>query len=286
MRLLLLTAPLIACLGASSPVWAEESPNARAAYVERRGLVEADAKCALFDGDVRAALLAGISQTRGALLRSGWSIAQVSALDALVADAARARTCSDARTLASAASARAAFATLVNANRMQFPGWRRDWSASRSPGANGWALSQAIEGPLVAQFGIRTLNGVQQLALVVPQPRGQAPAQTARLSMRDSARAQPEEIGLPQRVAYGLAAGAPSPRARLTFASTRAVERLPRGGQQAAFVFPDAVFGRILALDPRESLEIRIVSGRTEHVLFVEVGDIAAARAFLTMRGS
>jgi hypothetical protein len=38
-----------------------------------------------------------------------------------------------------------------------------------------------------------------------------------------------------------------------------------------------------MTLDPRESVELR-VSGRTTQRLFVEVGDVGAARAFLTIR--
>ena len=83
-----------------------------------------------------------------------------------------------------------------------------------------------------------------------------------------------------------LAAGAPAPNAAIAFSSTRAVERVARGGSQAAFVFPQAAFRELMELDPRESVELRIINGRTGQTLFVEVGDIAAARAFLTMPGS
>jgi hypothetical protein len=39
-----------------------------------------------------------------------------------------------------------------------------------------------------------------------------------------------------------------------------------------------------VTLDPRETIEIRLESGRASQRLLVEVGDIAAARAFLTIR--
>jgi hypothetical protein len=264
---------------------AADTPSARAAYVERRGLIEADAQCRLFDADVRAALQAGASQARGALLREGWSSGQIRELDQAVVSAASARPCTDPRTIASVAAARAAFAAWVNAGAMQFPGWDRTWLASRSPGLNGWALSQSIDTP-AAKFGIRTHNGAQQLALTLPLARRQTAPASARLIVRNTARANVQEISLPQRMAYGLAAGAPPANGATTFTSIRSVERLERGGTQAVFVFPDSAFRELLLLDPRESIEIRIVTGAAEQRLFVEVGDIAAARAFLTMRGS
>jgi hypothetical protein len=163
---------LITALAASTPAWAEETPHARAAFVERRGLAEADSRCDLFDLDVRAALLAGVGQARGALLRSGWSSGQVRELEAVVIEVAHGRECTDPRTQTAAASARRAFASWATAGSMQFPGWTRAWSASRTPGVNGWALGQVIDAPIVAHFGIRTHNGAQQLALVLALPRG------------------------------------------------------------------------------------------------------------------
>jgi hypothetical protein len=254
--------------------------------VERRGLAEADTRCRLFDADVRAALDAGIVQTRGALLREGWSSGDVRELERVVISAASARDCTDRRTVSAAANARAGFTAWVNANSMVFPGWDRPWLASRTPGANGWALRQDLSAPLNAAFGVRTRDGVQILALAIPLARGQDAPTSAHLLMRNRTRTGAREISLPQRVAYGLAAGAPAPNAATTVSSTRSVERLARGAAQALFVFPDSAFRDLLALDPRESLELRIVTARGEQRVYVEVGDIAAARAFLTMRGS
>ena len=192
MRLLL----LIAAFGAVTTVAASATePNAHSAYVERRGLVEADARCGLFTADVRTALEAGVTQARGALLRAGWSSAQVRELEQAVVTAARARACTDQRTVASAASARAAFTSWANATAMPFPGWGRTWLASRAPGINGWPLRQSIDAPVAATFGVRTRNGVQELALVIPLARGQAAPASARLFMRNGARARAPGVG-------------------------------------------------------------------------------------------
>lgn len=280
MRPLLFAAAFAICAGAAA---AEDAPDARAAYVERRGLIEADAQCRLFNRDIRAALAIGAARTRGALLRSGWTTAQVRSLEQAVVAAARGRACDDPRTASSAAQAREAFGAWVNARTMEFPGWRRTWIARRGA-ADGWRLSQAVEAPEIAVFGVRTRGGVERLALVMPLQRNEAAPDSAQLIMRDTARARAEEITLPQRVAYGLAAGAPRPGGAAGYASARSIERLDHGAAQAVFVFPDRAFHNLLELDPRESLEIRVQWGRRQQRLLVEVGDVAAARDFLTIR--
>jgi hypothetical protein len=275
MRFIFLAAFLIAA--SASAASAEDAPNARAAYVERRGLIESDAQCNLFSPEIRTALRIGAARTRGSLLRGGWTTNQVRQLEQTVVAAARGRACNDARTRVAAEDARAAFSVWVTARTMEFPGWRRTWIARRSTGGDGWRLSQAIESPVVAVFGVRDSNGAQRLTLVAPS----APASSATLVMRDPSRAATPEIGLPQRVAYGLEAGAPTPAAAASYGSSRAV--IAGAASQTAYVFPDLAFRNLLALDPRESVEIRLQQGRRVHRLFVEVGDVAAARDFLTM---
>jgi hypothetical protein len=281
MRLLFLAAVLIA---AATPVWAGEAPDARAAYAERRGLIELDAHCRLFSPSIRAALEIGAARTRGALLRAGWSSAQIDQLEHAVVAAARERACDDARTAASAEQARAAFSIWVNARTMEFPGWERTWIARRATSAEGWRLSQAVDAPVVAVFGVRERDGTQRLSLVIPLARGQAAPDSARLIMRDPTRAGVAEVSLPQRMAYGLEAGAPRPAAAATLPSTKTLERIEGGRAQAVFTFPDTGFRDLLQLDPRESVELRLQYGRRAERLFVEVGDVAAARAFLTIR--
>lgn len=279
MRFLVLAAALSGAAVASAA--AQPGPNAREAYVERQGLIEADARCRLFDPSVRDALLVSVAQSRGALLREGWTNARLQQLDSAVAAAVRERACSDPRTTEAAASARRSVAQWANAGSMEFRGWERTWTARRNN--EGWRLSQIIDAPVAATFGVRQHGDTQRLTLAIASARG-APAPTsAQLVMRNPARAR-TEVALPQRVAYGLAAGAPPPTHALTIPSTRSVERIGANRSQTVFVFPDTAFRDLLQLDPRESVELRVeIGGRTERLL-VEVGDIAAARAFLTIR--
>lgn len=92
------------------------------------------------------------------------------------------------------------------------------------------------------------------------------------------------EIALTQRVAYGIEAGVPTPDAAMTIPSARAIERISGGRSQAVFSFPDTAFATLLQLDPRESVEIQVRNGRSVQSLYIEVGDVAAARAFVTIR--
>lgn len=275
---------LAAAFALTSVAASADEPNARAAYAERRGLLEADAQCRLFTADIRTALQVSAAQARGALLRSGWTNAQMRELEQAAVNAARARRCNDARTAQAADDARHAFTRWVNAGTMQFPGWDRTWVARRAViDEPAWRLSQAIDAPVSATFGVREHNGVQHLVLVVPLARGATAPASVTLFMRDAARARVTEIGLPQRMSYGVAAGAPAPNASARIPSTRSVERIGGGRSQAVFTFPDNAFRDLLTLDPRESVAFDLTSGRSTQRLYAEVGDIGAARTFLTI---
>lgn len=280
MRALLLAAALTAML--TSVASAQAGPNSREAFVERRGLIEIDTQCRLLEGSIRDALQVSVAQARGSLLREGWSNAQVRQLEQSVISAAQARQCNDPRSREAVANANRSFAPWANAATMEFPGWRRDWIARRSN--TGWRLSQIIDAPIAATFGVRQQAAAQHLTLTVPVARGAAAPTAARLIVRDRSRARATEISLPQRVAYGLAAGEPPATAQRVIPSTRSIERLDANRSQAAFTFPDEAFADLLALDPRETVAIELQNGRATQRLLVEVGDIAAARAFLTLR--
>jgi len=280
MRLLYLAAVVAAVATAAH---ATEGPDARQAYVERRGLIETDTRCGLLTSDLRAALNVGAMQARGALLRAGWTNAQVRGLEQSVVQAAASRACTDARTLQAAADARRAFAPWLAAGYMEFPGWERSWLARRGA-SEGWRLSQAIETPRAAVFGVRQQGAAQRLTLVLTLARNEAAPTSAQLILRDAARAPARDIALPQRIAYGIVAGAPAPGEAMTIPSVRSIERLSGGRSQAAFTFPDNAFAALLQLDPRESVELRIQTGRSVQNLYVEVGDLAAARAFVALR--
>jgi hypothetical protein len=207
----------------------------------------------------------------------------VRGLEQTVVQAAARRACNDARLMQAAADARRSFGPWLSTGYMEFPGWRRAWLARRGT-SDGWRLSQAIDAPRAAVFGVRQLGTSQRLVLIMTLDRAEAAPMSASLVLRDAARAPAREVALPQRVAYGIQAGAPSPGEAVTIPSTRTIERIAGGRSQAVFTFPDNAFAALLQLDPREAAELRVQGARGAQSLYVEVGDIAAARAFLTLR--
>lgn len=260
---------------------AADPPNAQQALVERFGLLELDARCRLLEPGPRVAVQAGAGQARGALLRAGWTPARISTLETAVTRAARDRACNDPRTQAAVADAHDAYTAWANATSMNFPGWTRTWTARRTTGVNGWRLSQPLETPNGAVFGVREVRNAQTLALILTGDN----AATVRMVVRDAARSRPGPLDLPARVARGLEAGAPETgSATRAFSGTRTLERRPGGVTQSVYAFPHAAFAALLALDPRESVRLELSTGRTVQIAYVEVGDVAAARAFLTLR--
>lgn len=279
MRFTLAVLAVLFCPAAASA----QPASAQALFAERRGMLELDRRCDLFSPQIKAALEAGVGQARGALLRGGWTSARLATLEAAAIDAAGARACNDPRTIASAGQARAAFTSWTRMSAMAFPGAARTWNARRVPYADGWRLSQTIDAPVRATFGVRDSNGAQALTLLMPISSAAPTPASVQMLLRDPSRANASMLDLRGRLAAGLAAGAPAAASAASyFANARRIETI-EGVRHAAFTFPDAAFQAMLALDPRESIELRLVTGDRTQRLFVEVGDLAAARAFLVI---
>jgi hypothetical protein len=258
-------------------------PEAQSAFVERRGFLEVDTRCHLLAAGPRAALEAGAQQARGALLRSGWTRARVDELEQATLRAARSRACDDPRNETAATQARAGFATWSRTNAMTFPGVERAWVARRYVDPMGWRLRQDINTPS-AMFGVREREGVQRLTLMLPLAAAQSAPSAVQILVRDRGRAGVDVLELRGRTARGLAAGAPAANnAQGFFASARSIETIEEQ-RYAVIEFPDTAFQALLALDPREAAQVRIERGRAVENILIEVGDIAVARTFLTLR--
>ncbi|HWA00142.1 MAG TPA: hypothetical protein VG841_07480 [Caulobacterales bacterium] len=269
-------AALLCCASAAAA-----APAAQSAFAERTGLLEVDSRCRLFTANIRYALEAGAAQARGALLRAGWSEARVRELAEAARQAAGERACDDAGILAAAATARAGFASWARMPAMTFAGGERSWMARRLPDPGGWRLRQNV--PVGAAFGVREVGGAAELDFVAPLGGGATPA-AAQIILRDPHRAR-ANFDVPGRLAQGLEAAAPSPAAAQRFwASARRVETTTRGQRYVAFAFPDGAFQALLLLDPREAVEVRFGAAGDGERFLIEVGDIAAARAFLAIR--
>ena len=250
-------------------------------FAERSALLAADRRCDLFSPQLRQALEASTFQARGALLRSGWTAARADALARGAARDVSNRRCDDPVLARAAADARAGFSGWTRTMGMTFPGGERVWSARRAADPQGFYIRQDIPGPRPAVFGVRRVGDGGSLMLVMPLRPGEAVPATARLSFRDTASAPRSIADTPGRTGHGLASLAASPAtARVTHASARAVETGERGARAVVFTFPDATLYAMKGLDPREAMTLTL-DGRTPITLYVEVGDIAAAHAFL-----
>lgn len=262
---------------------AADAPSARNVYVERRGLLEVDAQCHLFAPEVHAALQVTALQARGTLLRGGWSLAQMDQLEQATVAAARGRTCNDPRNASAATVARAAYNSTFRSNAMEFPGWARAWSARRVAASDGWRLRQNIDAPLTAAFGVRQLNGAEELVLVLGNANEQSAPPVGQLLLRNPA-LPTGVLDLTARIAGGLDAGVPGPANALTIAGVRRVEHPGWFQTQIVYVFPSAAFRMLCQLDPRESVAIELSGPHGSQRVLVEVGDIAAAAGFLATR--
>ncbi len=275
MRAFLVSLALISIAGPAAAAGADQT------FAERKALLAADMRCDLFTPSLRQALEASTFQARTTLLRSGWTAARADALGRNAAAEVAGRACGDPVLVRAAADARAGFAGWARLMSMRFGGGERAWLARRAPDLQGFYIRQDIAAPRPAVFGVRRDGQGGSLVLLLPLRQGEFVPATARVSYRDAVRAPRSALDTPGRTARGMEAAVASPAtARITLARTRAVETGERGARSVAFVFPDATLAQIKALDPREAVAIT-VDARTPVTLLIEVGDIAAAHAFL-----
>lgn len=255
---------------------------AAATFAERSALLHAAQRCPLLGEAELAALAAGAALARSALLRSGETPARIDTLDAQAALAAAARPCHDPALLRSAQRAQAGFSAWSRLSIMLFPGQAATWAATRRPDAEGWYLRQ--EGRYGAILGVREGDSGPVVALAAPLTARSPEPAFGLLSFRDAARAPHSLIAVPARLGQGLAAVSASPAmARQVWAQDRTVILTADGRRLAILSFPINAFEGISALDPREAIEVRLgrAMGDVGARLYFEVGDLAAAQAFL-----
>lgn len=268
-------------LVAVAPAAAQVS-TAAAAFAERSALLRAAQRCLLLGPPELAALAAGAAQARSALLRSGETPAQIEILSAQAASAAAARPCHDPALRRLAERAEAGFAAWSRLPAMQFPGQVATWAATRRPDPEGWYLRQ--QGRFGAILGVRAGDSGPVVAFAVPLTARSPEPAFGLLSFRDAARAPQSLIAVPARQGQGLAAVSASPAmARQVWAQDRTLIVAADGRRLAILSFPIDAFEGVDALDPREAIEVRLgrAMGDAEARLYFEVGDLAAAQAFL-----
>jgi len=253
------------------------SGPAATVFAERHALLAADVKCSLLAPGARLALEAGALQARSALARTGASVAEMDALAARAAEIGRAKACDDAAILAAASAAREGYKVWARLHERQFPGAQSFWLARRTPDPQGgWFLYQPI-GDGEGRVGLCSTESGPQLIAWVNQN-----AAAARLILRDPRRTQAPRFLAPNAFAEPAAfrPTLPAPGETIVVhARARTVEA--RG---VRFQFDDAALALMSRLDSREAaiLELETPAGTIRRA--IEIGDLAAARAFLMAR--
>lgn len=274
--LLLLAASSLASSAFAAP------PNASAQlFAERTALLAGDAKCHVLAANARTALIATTGQARYAALRDGWTADALTGVAARATNAGAGRGCTDPLLLTAAKSATAGYQGWAGFQAMTFKGADRTWAARRTPDPAGWMLSQALGAN--AQFGVLMIDGKERLALMLPP--GAAASTT--IYFRNTATAPNPILGVPGLAVQPGLAGRATPRSMATarLPSARTIDRRDKQPERLMFTFPATVLSDIAALDPREAVEIELAqpSGKPTK-LYLEVGDLAVARAFLAAK--
>lgn len=261
---------------------------------ERTLMIAANARCGLFAEPVAAALALGQSQARRDALLAGAAPSQLSAAESRARLSAAGQSCSSAELRASAARVRQAHEHYARLERLTYPGDLAAWRADRGSGRRmRWRLSQtAAVGRHPVVFGLAGRQDSEALIAVAGFPNARRPY-AARLVMRDVRRSSGPYLDL-----RGGRSGSPLPLARrlppmgpvkgyaAEARSKAPKDLLPAGLKRGwAFRFPSEAVAAMAGLDPREAVAVEFLfAGAPDTVrVYVEVGDFAAGREFLTL---
>jgi hypothetical protein len=268
-----------AALALPSAAAAQSGQDALSLFAERTAVLAVDGRCGMLRPEVRAALQAATGQAHSVLIRAGWQEPRLDSVRRQARQTSATRACADPAVLDAARDAEAAFEQWAATPAFLFHGEAAEWAAFRSPFRGLWRLVQPAPERDDAAFGVIDLTGDGGApALALRLPAGvEAPA-FAEIAFRDAARSPTPFLGVPGEARAGLARRvAPAGFVRTALASQRQIVRRADGGSVALFYFPDTVLAAAADLDPREAFQVRAGGA----AVAFEVGDLAAARAFL-----
>lgn len=250
-------------------------------FYERSLVLEADARCDLFQPTVASALLAATKQARGAALRSGTPEPDLRATAQRARNRAASVSCADPQLALVRGRVEHAFAGWTRMPRMTFVGSGAQWNANRVAYDHpSWRLMQtSVTGASPVTVGYNGLGTTEPLTAVVSfvgRPRPYA----ARIVMRDTLQSPRAWIGrgeLPpesMRASHWSSGSAPAASSLLSEGRT--------SGE--AWRFDPTVAQAIERLDPRERfvIEFHFRDDSIARASF-EAGDFAAGRAFIAM---
>ena len=268
-------------------------------FYERAVMSAADQRCGLFAPEIGAALAAATAQARGAALRAGTSGEVLRRTERTAQARAATADCRSSDIQAAATRVRSAFSGFAKMTRLTYAGDVAGWQADRNIYRTArWQLSQETSfgpGPENGRmaFGLIGREGASSL-VAVAHFAGEAEPYAARLVLRDqarSARAYLARYGGGSTAGLPLAQRLPPTAAQKAYAAAARASAgpdiLPKGAASGwAFRFSDAAAQDLARLDPRESVAVDFLfAGDVTRRAYVEVGDFAAGRAFLTVSG-
>jgi hypothetical protein len=264
-------------------------------FYERAVMSAADQRCGLFAPDVGAALAAATAQARGAALRAGASGEVLRRTERAAQARAATVDCHSPDIQTAATRVRSAFSGFAKMTRLTYAGDVAGWQADRNIYRSArWQLSQESSfGPDRMAFGLIGREGESAL-VAVAHFASDAEPYAARLVLRDETRsAQPylARFGGGSTAGLPLAQRLPPAGAQKAYVagarSAAGPDILPKGAASGwAFRFPDAAAQDLARLDPRESVAVDFLfPGDVTRRAYIEVGDFAAGRAFLTVSG-
>jgi hypothetical protein len=270
--------------------------DALGAYYERSVMTAANQRCGLFTPELASALASAQAQARGAALRSGVDASALAQTEMRARGKVGGVPCNSPDIAKAAERVRSAFDGYSRLQKMNFPGDSSDWLANRGVSriVPVWKLSQTARfGGNRVVFGLAGKGDARLVLAVADFPAGDQPY-AARLILRDETLApQPYLNGIQARAGRPLPLSDRTPPRSATrgiLAEARATADpalLPTGSRSGyAFRFPASAAAALADLDPREAVAIEFLfadgNRDTVRTAYVEVGDFAAGRAFLT----
>jgi hypothetical protein len=262
---------------------ADPAAAVRRTWLERVAISAADQSCNLFSDGERLALLSGLYQAEGELLRANQTPAEMRRLAAEVSTRAKSLGCVHPDVVSVAETVRNGYRAFVKTNYIEYPAAHAVWGASRSV-HDRWAVSQTDKTTGVV-FGLRRQpSKPEDIRVAIAMPAEGLVPSAVQLFVRDPAKMPEPWFGAFSR-----------PGAKLT-APPRAISHIEWAGKVASakdavgeaiwvFSFNPSVIALLEQLDPREAVQVELIPPSrakdqiAKRIIF-EVGDIRAARAF------
>jgi len=275
--LMLLTAAV------SSTAVADPVAAVRRTWLERVAITAADQSCNLFSDGERLALLSGLYQTEGELLRARVAPSEMRRLASEARAHAKSLGCAHPEVISVVETVRNSYQAFAKTNYIEYPGKHSVWGASRAPGER-WAVSQTDKESSVV-FGLRRQPAQPddlRVAMAMPG-KGQVPS-SVQIVIRDTAQMPEPWFGTFSKPGDSMLA---PPRAisHVEWAGKVASAKDASGETIWVFTFSPEVTHLIEKLDPREAVQLIIIpsnraTDQAAKRLLFEVGDLRAARAF------